>query len=442
MVTQDKEVQKPKGALSWAMWDWASQSFPTVITSFVFSVYITSQAFAPAGMAEGEFEEYTGFWLGVSGTIAGVIIALIAPIVGRRSDATGRKKLWLFVNTYLFAFMIGLMFFVAPSNDFFFFGLILLALGGIFFEFASVNYNAMLSWVASPGSRGKISQFGWGLGYMGGILLLIIALFIIQFGGAELLGIPDEQALPIRVVMLISMVWVLVFSIPLLINVPETPPAREMAKVSIFQSYKDLFAKIAYLARNDKNMLIFLIGSAVYRDGLAGVFASGAVLGSLAFGLSLTEVILFGIAANVVAGAGAFGAALLEDRYGSKRVMLFSIMGVMIGGIAVFIFSSWGVAAFFIFGLLLSTFVGPAQAAGRTMLSRLSKDEEQGEMFGLYATTGRSISFLAPAAWTVFVGSFGAIYGILGIVIVLAVGFMLMLLVKDIRYAPEEQVSP
>lgn len=107
-----------------------------------------------------------------------------------------------------------------------------------------------------------------------------------------------------------------------------------------------------------------------------------------------------------------------------------------------FIFSSWGVAAFFIFGLLLSTFVGPAQAAGRTMLSRLSKDDEQGEMFGLYATTGRSISFLAPLAWTVFVGSFGAIYGILGIVIVLAVGFMLMLFVKDIRYAPEEQISP
>jgi UMF1 family MFS transporter len=437
MVETDKEVKRSKGALSWAMWDWASQSFPTVITSFVFSVYITSQAFAPDGMSEGEFEQFTGTWLGLSGTIAGIIIALIAPIVGRRSDATGRKKLWLFVNTYLFAIMIGLMFFVAPSNDFFFFGLTLLALGGIFFEFATVNYNAMLSWVSSPSSRGKISQFGWGLGYMGGILLLVIALFIIQFGGAALLGIPDEQSLPVRVVMLISMVWVLIFSIPLLINVPETPPAREMKKVSIIQSYLDLFKKIGHLARHDRNMLVFLVGSAVYRDGLNGVFAYGAVLGSLAFGLSLTEVILFGIAANVVAGAGAFGAALVEDRYGSKRVMLFSIMGVMIGGFAVFVFADWGVSAFFIFGLLLSTFVGPAQAAGRTMLSRLSKDDEQGEMFGLYATTGRSISFLAPLAWTVFVGSFGAIYGILGLMVVLGAGFLVMLLVKDTRYEAE-----
>ncbi len=437
MVTADNEVKKPKGALSWAMWDWASQSFPTVITSFVFSVYITSQAFAPDGMSEGEFEQYTGSLLGLSGTIAGIIIALIAPIVGRRSDAMGRKKLWLFVNTYLFAIMIGLMFFVVPDNDFFIFGLVLLALGGIFFEFASVNYNAMLSWVAHPSSRGKISQFGWGLGYMGGILLLVIALFIIQFGGAELLGIPDEQALPIRVVMLISMVWVLIFSIPLLINVPETPPAREMDKVSVIQSYLDLFKKIAGLARRDRNLLVFLVGSAVYRDGLNGVFAYGAVLGSLAFGLSLTEVILFGIAANLVAGAGAFGAALVEDRFGSKRVMLFSIMMVMVGGFAVFVFADWGTPAFFIFGLVLSTFVGPAQAAGRTMLSRLSKEDEQGEMFGLYATTGRSISFLAPAAWTVFVGSFGAIYGILGLMVVLGAGFLVMLLVKDVRYIPE-----
>ncbi len=437
MANTDNVVKKPKGALSWAMWDWASQSFPTVITSFVFSVYITSEFFAPAGLSTEEAGNYTSYWLGVSSTIAGIVIALIAPIVGRRSDAMGRKKLWLFVNTYLFAIMVGLMFFVAPERGFFFFGLTLLALGGIFFEFASVNYNAMLSWVTTPANRGKISQFGWGLGYMGGILLLVISLFIIQFGGAQLLGIPDEQALPVRVVMLLSMLWVFIFSIPLLINVPETPPAREMEKSSVLTSYMDLFRKIRKLASTDKNMLLFLVGSAVYRDGLNGVFAFGAVLGAIAFGLDLTGVILFGIAANLVAGAGTFAAALLEDRFGSKRVMLFSILGVIIGGFLVFLFASWGPPAFFIFGLLLCTFVGPAQAAGRTMLSRLSKDDEQGEMFGLYATTGRSVSFLSPAAWSLFVGSFGAIYGILGLMIVLAVGFVLMLFIKDTRHTDE-----
>lgn len=430
--TNDNEVRAPKGALSWAMWDWASQSFPTVITSFVFSVYITSAAFAPAGMSEQEAADFTGTWLGLSTTFAGIIIALIAPIVGRRSDRSGKRKLWLFVNTYLFALMIGLMFFVAPNPNFFFFGLTLLALGGIFFEFASVNYNAMLHQVARPESRGKISQFGWGLGYIGGIVLLTIALYIIQFGGAAQLGIPDQDALSVRVVMLISMVWVFVFSLPLLIRVPEIKSVDTDEKISFLQSYRDLFKKLVTLAKNDPNLLRFLIASAVYRDGLNGVFAFGAVLGGLAFGLGLTEVIIFGIAANLIAGIGAFAAALIEDRVGSRRIVLISLVGVIAGGLGVFVFSGWGVSAFFIFGLFLCAFVGPAQAGSRTMLSRLSSNSDQGEMFGLYATTGRAISFLSPAAWSIFVSSFGAIWGIIGITIVLALGALLLLSVKPV----------
>lgn len=430
--TKDNEVRAPKGALSWAMWDWASQSFPTVITSFVFSVYITSAAFAPEGMGEQEAADFTGTWLGLSTTLAGVIIALIAPIVGRRSDRSGKRKLWLFVNTYLFALMIGLMFFVAPNPNFFFFGLTLLAMGGIFFEFASVNYNAMLHQVAKPESRGKISQFGWGLGYIGGIVLLAMALYIIQFGGAAQLGIPDQDALSVRVVMLISMVWVFVFSLPLLIRVPEIKTIESDEKVSFLQSYRDLFKKLIHLAKTDMNLLKFLIASAVYRDGLNGVFAFGAVLGGLAFGLELTEVIIFGIAANLVAGIGAFAAALIEDRVGSRRIVLISLVGVIAGGLGVFVFSDWGVSAFFIFGLFLCAFVGPAQAGSRTMLSRLSSNADQGEMFGLYATTGRAISFLSPAAWSIFVASFGAIWGIIGITIVLALGALLLLSVKPV----------
>jgi UMF1 family MFS transporter len=152
----------------------------------------------------------------------------------------------------------------------------------------------------------------------------------------------------------------------------------------------------------------------------------------LAFGLELTEIIIFGIAGNLVAGAGGFAAALLEDRFGSRRVVMISLVGVIAGGFGVFIFADWGVSAFFIFGLFLCTFVGPAQAGSRTMLSRLSSNADQGEMFGIYATTGRAISFLSPAMWSVFVTSFGAIWGIIGLMIVLAIGALLLLSVKPV----------
>jgi UMF1 family MFS transporter len=296
MTNNDVAPARPKGTFSWALWDWASQAFPTVVTSFIFGRYITSEFFAPAGYSIEEAGQYTAFWLGISGVFAGVLIALIAPIVGRRADTSGRKKFWLMINTYLFAATIGLMFFVAPSSDFFVFGLVLLAAGGIFFEFATVNYNSMLNEVARPHERGKISQFGWGLGYIGGIILLVMALWIIQFGGAELLGIPDTDALSVRVVMVISMFWVIIFSIPLMLKVPEAKPIAGTENEGVLLAYKKLIRSLITMRKENPNLLKFLIASAVYRDGLNGVFAYGAVLGGIAFGLDLTEIIMFGIA--------------------------------------------------------------------------------------------------------------------------------------------------
>jgi UMF1 family MFS transporter len=430
MTNNDVAAARPKGTFSWALWDWASQAFPTVVTSFIFGRYITSEFFAPAGYSLEDAGQYTAFWLGMSGVVAGVLIALIAPIVGRRADTSGRKKFWLMVNTYLFATTIGLMFFVAPSEDFFVFGLVLLAAGGIFFEFATVNYNSMLNEVARPHERGKISQFGWGLGYIGGIILLVMALWIIQFGGAELLGIPDTDALSVRVVMVISMFWVIIFSIPLMLKVPEAKPIAGTENEGVLLAYKKLIRSLVTMRKENPNLLKFLIASAVYRDGLNGVFAYGAVLGGIAFGLDLTEIILFGIAANIVAGIGAFVGSFFEDRVGSRKIIFVSLVGVIVGGFGVFVFESAGTIAFFSFGLFLCTFVGPAQAASRTMMSRLSADDKQGEAFGLYATTGRAVSFLAPAAWAIFVGLFSPIYGILGLMLILVVGLLLLISVR------------
>ncbi len=432
MTNNDVAPARPKGTFSWALWDWASQAFPTVVTSFIFGRYITSEFFAPAGYSLEEAGQYTAFWLGISGVFAGVLIALIAPIVGRRADTSGRKKFWLMVNTYLFAGTIGLMFFVAPSSDFFVFGLVLLAAGGIFFEFATVNYNSMLNEVARPHERGKISQFGWGLGYIGGIILLVMALWIIQFGGAELLGIPDTDALSVRVVMVISMFWVIIFSIPLMLKVPEAKPIAGTENEGVLLAYKKLIRSLITMRKENPNLLKFLIASAVYRDGLNGVFAYGAVLGGIAFGLDLTEIIMFGIAANIVAGIDAFVGSFFEDRVGSRKIIFVSLVGVIVGGFGVFVFESAGTIAFFGFGLFLCTFVGPAQAASRTMMSRLSADDKQGEAFGLYATTGRAVSFLAPAAWAIFVGLFSPIYGILGLMLILVVGLLLLISVRAI----------
>ncbi len=135
------------------------------------------------------------------------------------------------------------MFFVQPDPSFLWLGLFLVAAGNVFFEFAGVNYNAMLSQVSTPRSIGRVSGFGWGMGYIGGIVLLLIVYFGFIQG---LFGVPEEDGLPIRVAMIVSAIWFGLFALPVLFAVPEyrgTGAKRE--KVSFFASYARLGRDIA-----------------------------------------------------------------------------------------------------------------------------------------------------------------------------------------------------
>ena len=166
------------------------------------------------------------------------------------------------------------------------------------------------------------------------------------------------------------------------------------------------------------------------------MFLFGAVIASVVFGFEFLEVVAFGIAANLVAGVSTIIAGRFDDRFGPRAVIVTSLVGLVISGIAVFAFHDAGKTVFWIFGLLLCLFVGPAQSASRSLLARVTPAGREGEIFGLYATTGRAASFMSSALWTMFIAIFGATYwGIIGIVIVIALGLGLMLLVRlpDLR---------
>lgn len=179
---------------------------------------------------------------------------------------------------------------------------------------------------------------------------------------------------------------------------------------------------------SDRNLLFFLCSSAVFRDGLAAIFTFGGVIATGTFGFSTSEVIIFAIVGNLVAAAGAVLGGRLDDVLGPKMVICGSLIGLLIAGAGVFL--SPGASGSGSSDSLLCLFVGPAQAASRSYLARLIPAGREGELFGLYATTGRAVSFLAPALFglsiaiaTPLVGAGGAQrYGILGILVVLALG--------------------
>ncbi|MEP6481138.1 MAG: MFS transporter [Rhodoglobus sp.] len=438
--------------VAWAFWDWGGAAFNAVITTFVFSVYLTGSLFvdpalkaardaevdltgpAHAAVTAAEVPLTSGLGFGLA--IAGFIVALIAPVLGQRTDGSGRRKLWLAINTAVVVVAMVAMFFVQGQPGYFFFGVALVSIGTVFFEIATVNYNAMLIQVSTPKTVGKISGLGWGAGYLGGIVLLLIVYFGLVVEGSTpgtggLLGVTEDNGLNIRLIALICAAWTLVFSLPILIKVPEMEKGSQRPKVGFFHSYVVLFRDVAALWRESRNTVLFLISSALFRDGLVGVFTFGGILAQGTFGFTSGQVIIFAIAANVVAGVSTFISGLFDDRFGAKPVIVVSLVGLVLAGLGVFFVHDLGANAFWVGGLILCLFVGPAQSASRTFLARVTPAGREGEVFGLYATTGRAVSFLAPLLFATFVTVFGAQYwGILGIVVVLLVGLILLIPVK------------
>lgn len=424
---------------AWALWDMGSAAFNAIMTTFVFTVYLTSKSFGDTDHASAT--------LSAGLTIAGVLIAALAPVTGQRADVGGRRTLWLGINTYATAALMAACFFVAPDPSFLLLGVGLICAANVVNEFAVVNYNALLPELSTPASVGRISGFGWACGYFGGIIALGIVLVAFIGLGADtgVLGIPAEGAYNVRSVALFAAAWCAVLSTPLLLALRRRdaaarlhPSAQQNAggkRESLAASYQRLWGTLKRLYRTSPQTLYFLVASAVFRDGLTGVFTFGGVLAAGTFGFATTDVIIFAIVGNIVAGLGALLGGKLDDALGPKRVILASLLGILLAAAPLLVFRS--AATFWICGLALCAFVGPAQSASRTYLARLTPAGQEGEIFGLYSTTGRATSFLAPALFTLFVSMLGAqIWGIVGIMAVIALGLILTLPLSPAPAAP------
>lgn len=412
------------------MWDWGAQPFNTVITTFVFSVYLTSESFGSTNT--------TSTALAISTAIAGLLVALLAPVLGQNSDRSGRTVRNLRTQTWILAALSASLFLVEPDPSYLVLGLVLLGAGSIMSEIAGVNYNASIEQVASPKNVGRVSGFGWGMGYLGGIIVLLVLFFLFIQPDRGLFGVSDEGAMDIRVSMLVCGLWILLFTIPTFLVLKDRP--RERApRVGIVDSYRLVWASLRGLWRRSRHTVYFLGASALFRDGLAGVFAFGAVLAAGTFGMSAGDVIIFGAAANILAGVSTMIFGLLDDWLGPKQVIVISLVALIVLGTGVFIFHDGGAMVFWTLGLAMTAFVGPAQAASRSFLARVIPEGHSGEIFGLYATTGRVVSFLSPAAFALFIWIGSVVtgeantqyWGILGIALVLIAGLALLIPVRS-----------
>ncbi|WP_342373561.1 MFS transporter [Propioniciclava soli] len=424
-----KQVPR-RSVAAWAMWDWGTQPLNTVIITFVFSVYITSAAFGDRNV--------TSLALAVSTALAGLVVAVIAPVLGQNSDRTGRTVRNLRWQTWVIAALAAALFFVRPDPTFLWLGLGILAVASIVGEIANVNYYALIDEVSTKQNVGRVSGFGWGLGYLGGIVALLALNFGFIAPEVGLFGVSSTDGLDIRASMVVCGLWIAVFTLPTFLTLRDRPkPAPP--RVSVAQSYVLLFRSLVDLWRQSPHTVFFLAASALFRDGLSGVFAFGAVIAAGTFGFEPGDVIIFGALANVIAGVSTIAFGVVDDRIGPKKVILFSLTALVALGLGIFFLHDRGQIVFWTLGMAMTAFVGPAQAASRSYLARLIPEGKSGEIFGLYATTGRAISFLAPTffALAILLGAWVTgeentqYWGILGIVVVLLAGLLVLIPVRE-----------
>ena len=226
------------------------------------------------------------------------------------------------------------MFLVKDDYHYLWLGLVLIALGSVLFELAQVPYFAMIRQVSTPDTIGRVSGLGWAFGYLGGIVLLLLCYFGFVVGDGDtrgFFGVSTDDGLNIRLITILAAVWFFVFALPVLFMVPELPATASptSASAGFLESYRILFADVRELWRSDRSTVVYLMASALYRDGLAGIFTFGAVLAVSVYGIAEDDVLIFGVAANVVAAAGALVAGRLDDSLGPRFVIVFSLVAML-----------------------------------------------------------------------------------------------------------------
>lgn len=419
----DQTSNQTRGIIGWCLYDWANSAFPTVITTFVFAAYFTKAV--AADPVSGT--EQWGYAISASA----LAVAVTGPVLGAIADHAGARKPWIAVLTFICVIATAMLWFTRPDPSDIIWVLFFVALANYAFEMGMVFYNAMLADIAPKPLTGRISGWGWGLGYAGGLLCLAVALVLFVQPDPALFGLDKSASEPIRATALLVAVWFAVFSIPLFLYTPDAPASGLSVTAAVRRGLCEFIATIRRL-RDYAQIVRFLIARMFYADGLTTLFAFGGIYAAGTFGMGFSELIVFGIALNVTAGLGAAAFGWVDDALGSKKTIMIAVSALIVLSTAVLLAPSktW----FWILAMPLGIFVGPAQAASRSMMTHLTPPDVRNEIFGLYALSGKATAFMGPAllGWVTAMADSQRI-GMATILVFFGIGLLLLLTVRDIK---------
>lgn len=414
------EVSQRKRIWGWYFFDWASQPYNTLLLTFIFGPYFAStvssnlvaEGLAPEA-ARAQAQAYWGWGL----AIAGLLIAVLAPVLGAIADNSGRKLPWIWLFSGMYFIGSAALWWTAPQDFSVLWALFFFGVGLIGMEFATIFTNSYLPDLdANPAELGRISGSGWAFGYVGGVVALAIMLGLFQAtasgntmaGIAPLLGLDPATRADTRIVGPLTAAWFALFMIPFFLTARESAhPAA--TPLPIRSSIRDLLATLKSLPRHP-SLLAYLGSSMFYRDGLNGMYTFGGIYAVGVLEWSITQVGIFGIIAAISGAVACWISGRVDRRIGPMPVIVFcvgllalvALLVVMITptsilGIPLAEGSAMPDITFFIAGALIGAAGGSLQSSSRNMMTRQANPARMTEAFGLYALSGKATSFLAPA---------------------------------------------
>ncbi len=448
VVTESREPRTSRlGITGWMLFDWAAQPFFTVITTFIFGPYIVSRLTEDHAAGQAAWS-YTL-------TIAGIAIALLAPIMGSIADASGARKPWIAAFAVIKIATLAALWYAAPGSSLPFV-MAMIVLATVAAEFSIVFNDSMMPRLVKPQDAGRISNIAWGLGYLGGMIVLIAVVALLAanpetgrtaIGIVPLFGLDPATGEDARITGPISAAWYLVFILPMFLFTPDQSKGLPIAS-AVRAGFADLSAALRDL-RNKPGILRFLVARMIYQDGVNGLLALGGTFAAGMFAWQTFELGIYGIILNVVAIGGCLYASRLDRRLGSKTVVVMSLVCLTIATVGIVstgpgftlfgliplptadsngLFGTAAEKAYIVYGLLIGVAFGPVQASARSYLAQSIHPDEAGRYFGLYALSGRATSFLAPLSVALITTATGsARMGMMALIAFLVVGFLLLL---------------
>lgn len=446
------------GIWGWMLFDWAAQPFFTVVTTFIFGPYFVARMTEDPVAAQAAWSNMA--------TVSSLLIAILSPVLGAIADESGSRKPWIAFFAVIKIISLAMLWFAAPGSPIIW-PLLFMVLASLAAEFSIVFNDSMMPRLVSEKEVGRISNIAWGLGYLGGMLVLILVVALLAgdpqsgrtiIGTTPLFGLDPATGEDARVTGPLSAIWYLVFILPMFLFTPDAAKGLPLRQ-AIASGLGQLRGTIGEL-KHRPHLLRFLVARMLYQDGVNGLLILGGAFAAGMFGWATIEIGIYGIILNVVAVFSCIAAGWVDRAIGSKTVVIISLTLLLTATVGIIstspgnvffgllslstedsggLFGTAAEKAYILFGLLIGIAFGPVQASSRSYMARSVSLSESGRYFGIYALSGRATSFLATLFFSIATYATGSAHiGMATLIIFLSAGLVILITTPEPTTRPEE----